>query len=298
MSQTDPKLIKSPLNYIGGKYKLLDQILPLFPPNIHTFFDVFSGGCNVGINVEARKHIFNDMNDRVNDLFRFLQGKNPEVIIDMINEKIEQYNLSKTNSEGFLALRRDYNENPMPLDLYVLVSYSYNYQFRFNNNMQFNNPFGKDRSHFSENMKNNLRNFMLKLNMLHAEFSNEFFENIDFSSANFNDFIYFDPPYLITTGNYNDGNRGFRNWDETEELKLYALMAQLTEKKIRWALSNVLRHKGKENTHLLALIDQLGYHVTHLDYHYNNASYNSKTKGSTEVLITNYCPETFELLGQ
>ena len=30
--------IKSPLNYIGGKAKLLDQILPLFPKEIDNFF--------------------------------------------------------------------------------------------------------------------------------------------------------------------------------------------------------------------------------------------------------------------
>ena len=35
--------IKSPLNYVGGKYKLLPQIVPLFPEKIHTFIDLFGG---------------------------------------------------------------------------------------------------------------------------------------------------------------------------------------------------------------------------------------------------------------
>lgn len=291
----EPKFIKSPLNYIGGKYKLLNQILPYFPKNIDTFFDVFSGGCNVGVNVTAKRYVFNDMNFRINDLFRFLQGKNPNVVISMIEEKIKKYSLSKTNLEGYLALRSDYNENPNPLDLYVLVSYSYNYQIRFNNNMEFNNPFGKDRSHFSENMKNNLRNFMLKLNEINVKFSSRFFEELEYSKLNFNDFVYFDPPYLITTGNYNDGNRGFRNWDEGEELKLYELMNQLTHQGVRWAFSNVLLHKGKENKYLQDFINMRGYNVEYLDYNYNNSSYNSKAKGSVEVLITNYCTQSFKL---
>lgn len=54
------KLIKSPLNYTGGKFKLLPQLLPLFPDNINTFIDLFCGGCNVGINVKANKIICND----------------------------------------------------------------------------------------------------------------------------------------------------------------------------------------------------------------------------------------------
>ena len=36
--------IKSPLNYVGGKYKLLNEIIPLFPENINTFVDLFGGG--------------------------------------------------------------------------------------------------------------------------------------------------------------------------------------------------------------------------------------------------------------
>lgn len=47
------KFIKSPLNYIGGKYKLLKDILKEFPQNIDNFLDMFAGGLNVGINVEA-----------------------------------------------------------------------------------------------------------------------------------------------------------------------------------------------------------------------------------------------------
>ena len=52
--------IKSPLNYIGGKTKILDQIIPLFPSKINNFVDLFAGGCNVGINVNADKVWFND----------------------------------------------------------------------------------------------------------------------------------------------------------------------------------------------------------------------------------------------
>ena len=52
--------IKSPLNYIGGKYKLLPQIIPLFPREINTFVDLFVGGANVAINVNAKNIVCND----------------------------------------------------------------------------------------------------------------------------------------------------------------------------------------------------------------------------------------------
>lgn len=62
-------LVKSPLNYVGGKFKLLPQILPYFPNDIDTFYDVFAGGFNVGINIKAKKIICNDLEPAVISLF-------------------------------------------------------------------------------------------------------------------------------------------------------------------------------------------------------------------------------------
>lgn len=64
--------IKSPLNYTGGKYKLLPQILPLFPKEINTFYDLFGGGFNVGINANAHKVIYNDINSYVVNLLQYI----------------------------------------------------------------------------------------------------------------------------------------------------------------------------------------------------------------------------------
>lgn len=74
------KLIKSPLNYTGGKYKLLPQLLPiiLLPPHkneINTFVDLFTGGGNVVANVNAKKRIANDINGQLLIYLRhFRQG--------------------------------------------------------------------------------------------------------------------------------------------------------------------------------------------------------------------------------
>lgn len=290
------KYIKSPLNYIGGKYKLLKQIIPLFPSKIETFIDLFSGGANVGINVDAKKIIFNDMNKLINEMFRYFADRSPDLLVDQIKARIKEYGLSKDNQEAYITFRKQYNANPNPLDLYVLVSYSYNFQFRFNNALEFNNPFGRDRSCFSQNMENNLRLFVNRLHQIDAQFSDQYFTDIDTTKLTSNDFVYLDPPYLITTGNYNDGNRGFKNWNETQEIELYNLLDRLTQQGVRFALSNVVTHKGKENKILQEYIARSKVHVHYLDFNYNNSSHNSKGTGSCEVLVTNYDPTTYELM--
>ena len=65
MSRVINNYIQSPLNYTGGKYKLLPQILPLFPQDINSFVDVFCGGGNVGINVNCKQVVFNDIDKNV-----------------------------------------------------------------------------------------------------------------------------------------------------------------------------------------------------------------------------------------
>ena len=63
-------MIKSPLNYTGGKFKLLPQILPMFPKNIDNFYDLFCGGANVGANAVSKKVHCNDINEKVIHLFQ------------------------------------------------------------------------------------------------------------------------------------------------------------------------------------------------------------------------------------
>lgn len=282
------------MNYIGGKYKILPQILPLFPKNIRTFVDLFCGGCNVGINVSAEKTIFNDNLTYLIDLYKTFNILSENEIINHIENRIKQFNLSLTNKEGYLELRNFYNQEKNPLDLFVLVAYSFNHQIRFNNSHEFNNPFGKERSCFNEHMKNNLLTFLKELNSKNSEFSAKNFDEFDFSVLSCNDFVYCDPPYLITTGTYNDGRRGFTGWSENQERKLLQILDNLNSNLVSFALSNVLEHKGKENLILKNWIEENNYFVSYLLKDYSNSNYHTidRNKNSTiEVLITNYNPQ-------
>ena len=286
MVDSHKKYIKSPLNYIGGKYKLLPQLMKYFPTDINTFVDLFSGGFNVGINVKSNKTICNDINDFIIDLYKELYNSSVENVLDRINTNIKGYGLSKENENAYKKFRVHYNETKDPIDLYTLTCYSFNYQFRFNNNREYNNPFGRNRSQFSENMKNNLILFSDKLKNMNIDFSSKDFDKVSIENLGKDDFIYCDPPYLITTGSYNDGNRGFKDWKEEEEIKLYNYLDKANEKNIKFALSNVMEHKGKENKLLKEWSKK--YKVIYLDNDYSNSSYNTKKGKSKEVLIINY----------
>lgn len=83
--------IKSPLNYTGGKYKLLNSLFEIFPNKIDTFVDLFAGGFNVGINVTANTIICNDHIYYLIDLYKFLQECSTEEVIKSIKARIDEY---------------------------------------------------------------------------------------------------------------------------------------------------------------------------------------------------------------
>lgn len=91
----------SPLNYIGGKARILDQLLPLLPQDIDIMVDLFCGGCNVGINVTAGRTIYNDTSIRLIGLLKSFRRMKNDTIIARINSLIEEFGFSKTRNHNF-----------------------------------------------------------------------------------------------------------------------------------------------------------------------------------------------------
>lgn len=304
------ELIQSPLNYTGGKYKLLPQILPHFPQDIDRFVDLFCGGGNVGINVPCNRVIFNDNNELLRYMFGTFKNLDKQVTFETIDAIIEKYGLSNTekygydfygcnsaeglaayNSSRYLKLRDDFNhhtnlEYNYYVTLYVLIVYAFNNQIRFNRKGEFNLPVGK--RDFNKKMREKLSAFIDRLKSGDYSFASQDFRELPTDDWNENTFVYADPPYLITCATYNEQD----GWNETLEKELLTYLDNLNERGIRFALSNVLHSKGKENKILLDWIDRNvdRYRVIYLDYNYANSNYQTKDKTSKaeEVLIVNY----------
>lgn len=301
------RLTESPLNYTGGKYKLLNQILPFFPDTCNEFIDLFSGGCNVGINVSARKVRFNDDNNKLQNIFRVFRSRGKESILRSIKKTIKKYDLSDVarngyeyygcnggdgladyNRERYLKLREDLNARKRHDDyyyimLYVIIVYAFNNQIRFNQKGEFNLPVGK--RDFNDNMKQKLCDFIDKLQRTDCLFTDNDFRSVR-KRWSTNDFVYADPPYLITTAGYNEDD----GWTEADERDLLAYLDKLNASGVKFALSNVLESKGKKNTILADWCKKNKYTIHHLNHSYSNSNYHRKDKElkSDEVLVTNY----------
>lgn len=308
--------IASPLNYIGGKARILDQMLPYMPAGIDIFVDLFCGGCNVGMNVRSEYTIYNDTSQPLIGLLQTLEGMTNESIISHINDIIDEFGFSRTrinsfkfyggdanlgvskyNREKFLKLRERFNCYPQRDELYYILLYclilfGFNNQMRFNDKGEYNLPVGK--RDFNLVIEKKLIRFLNALRRQKHEFQNKDFREFDFNGLTPRSLVYCDPPYLITTATYNEKY----GWTLKDEHELLDLLDRLNDEGLRFALSNVLQHEGKENRVLLDWIERNDYivHQLFMDYHYSNYQKKVKKADSQEVLITNYQIERHGLL--
>ncbi|QZO76117.1 Dam family site-specific DNA-(adenine-N6)-methyltransferase [Helcococcus kunzii] len=299
--------ISSPFNYIGGKFKLLEQLQPLFAEK-EVFLDLFAGGGNVGINSISSKVIFNDSNEKLIDLIKFIKDTDTNLLLKQIDNIIDEYGLSNTslygysyydcdssrglaeyNKERFFKLRNDFNTKILVGEtdysmLYVLIVFSFNNQIRFNRKGLFNTPVGK--RDFNSKMRSKLMLFSEELKSKDIHLMKRDFRDISLDEFSRETFIYCDPPYLITNATYNENGM----WTEIEEKALLEFLDEADKKGFSFALSNILESKDKKNDILYNWIESKGYYCNRLNKSYSNSSYHRKNKNSIseEVLITNY----------
>lgn len=273
---------KSPLNYQGGKYDLIPFIRENLPKDIYRFIDLFGGGFNVGINIDAQQIIYNDTNHKVKEILETFRNKEIVWIYQYLQKNISKYKLEKTNKKTFEKLRTEYNsieEKLRPPEmLYLLILYGFNQQIRFNKKLEYNNTIGP--SGFNERIFEIMISFAEELKNKNVVFFSEDFENM-MEHINKKTFVYIDPPYLITTGSYNDGKRGFEGWGENEEKRLLKFLELLNKKGIKFMMSNIMTNKKKEeNTILKEWVLKNKFSIVEYKQKYR--------KNRKEIIIKNY----------
>ena len=298
------KIHRSPLFYVGDKYKLVREIKTHFPTTINRFIEPFVGGGSVFLNINANEYLLNDIDSYVIDIHKFLSSyiDKEEDFFNLIFSIIEKYNLSfsykkdivplelkqqykKTyfaqfNKQNFNQLKADYNNSKERnvAKLYVLLIYGFNRMLRFNSKNEYNLPVGN--VDFNANVFNALSDYFnlnstKKTNWCCQDFK-QFLGSIEYQE---NDFIYLDPPYLITFSEYN------KLWNENTEKDLLQTLDNLNEKGVKFAISNITHYKGKENSQFIDWSEKYNSYQIKSNY----ISYHDNTiKKFNEVLVTNY----------
>lgn len=234
---------KSPIYYMGNKYILLEQLIPLFPNKCDIFLDCFGGSGVVSMNYKGTERtIYNEFNNHIVDLIKLFKDNDSEDLNKRFEKKIAEYRLEEKEDNKYYALRDHYNKKKDIEEFYLLTCYSVNNLIRFNTNNEFNASIGWRKYH-PERVKGSsdvLRD---------VEISNKSFFDLNLSMLTKESFVYLDPPYLNTKAFYNENSK-LGEWDIDSDYKLLGILEELERKGIRWGLSNVFVNRGIENKHL------------------------------------------------
>ena len=282
----------------------MGQLVNLLPKEVNNFYEPFVGGGTIFLNIKAKKYYLNDIDKHIINIHKFLikNSSNPVQFFENVEKIIHKYKLSRSykediipvalkkewkktyfarfNKDGYEKLREcvnNYKKND-PLILYVLLIYGFNRMLRFNGGGKFNLPVGN--VDFNKNVVNALNDYFdfvhyKKITITSKDFKKFFSEKKYFK----NDFVYLDPPYLITASEYN------KFWDQKSESDLLNLIDNLDKKGIKFALSNVTHYNGSKNDLLVEWMKK--YKVHKIESNYISYHNNGKKK-IKEVLITNY----------
>lgn len=297
-------IARSPLFYVGDKYKLIREIKTHFPEGINRLIEPFVGGGSVMLNVEADGYLLNDIDSYVIAIHRMLCGfiGHEEEFFNQFFAMVKQYGLSlsyagrtapeemkrefpktyyaKYNKEAYTRLKCDFNNGGKEdfMRLYMLLIYGFNRMLRFNGKGDFNLPVGD--VDFNQNTRDALDDYFRLLANKQVEWHNldfrEFLGGIDYQEG---DLVYLDPPYLITFSEYN------KLWNDETEHDLLLLLDELNARGVHFAISNVTHYKGKINEVFL----EWSACYTCYSIKSNYISFNDNTiKNFKEVLVTNY----------
>lgn len=295
---------RSPLFYVGDKYKLITEIKTHFPQHIGRLIEPFVGGGSVFMNVDANEFLLNDIDSFVISIHKMLCSyvDREDEFFKEFFDIVKKYNLSlsykentvpkelkesfpktyfaKYNKEAYSQLRDDFNKGGKQdiMQLYALLIYGFNRMLRFNKKGDFNLPVGN--VDFNQNTYNAIVDYFTLLKEKNTVWYNEdfrvFLNNIDYRE---DDLIYLDPPYLITFSEYN------KLWNEETERELLNLIDDLNKRNIKFAISNVTHYKGKVNNLFL----DWSKHYNSFPIKSNYISFNDNTvKNFNEVLVTNF----------
>lgn len=286
------KYIPNILPYSGAKIDLLDNIIPVIPKTQDMILcDVFGGSGAVAVNFghwfPGCKVHYNEFDPMVYETIKAMRDTEPDQQIEFFETTIKQNRLNDTN-EGAYYFYRDHVANPLLLEgkghlhNVVLTRHAFSSTPRWGGKGNFNNPFGHRTWTFTQFWR-----FMVRRSW-------EIYQNVEMSNMSFEEFVdrvleiyapdnrrivfYFDPPYLITAANYNNG------WNEDMERLLLGTIDHLVEKGHDFILSNVVEHRGQTNHLLKEWLKS--YNVKYIDKNYNLSRESKCESASKEVLIT------------
>ena len=188
--------MKPILKWPGGKHKLAEQIINIFPKEYNTYYEPFIGGAAIFLSLEPERAVINDINSELINVYCSV-SENPDTVFYWLDRLDSDHELAADKKKYYLTIRKMFNDNldsdsPAQAARFIYLNkHCFNGIYRVNKKGYFNVPYNGKSSGAS----------CTKEHILEASkvFSKTEIKNTDFVTAVRNadkgDLVYLDPPY-------------------------------------------------------------------------------------------------------
>lgn len=271
-----PVMVRPVLKWVGGKRRLIEQIIELFPENYHdrAYHEPFFGGGALFFHLEPNRGSINDVNKRLINFYRVLKEKPKELI-----EEASQYIYDKAE---YYRLRTRFNEEHLSdvedaAILLYLNKTGYNGLYRVNSKGKYNVPFGRYKNPRIVDEERIIEASKLLENI---SINSERFYSVN-KHAERGDLVYFDPPYLPVseTSDFTAYSKSGFGYEDHVLLKDTCL--DLDQRGVYFVQSNSYVEP------ILDLYKDIGFRIEIVQMNRAINSKTSKRGGVNEILVTN-----------
>lgn len=228
------------LKWVGGKGRLLDQLLPLFPETFEAYYEPFFGGGATFFALAPVTGQINDINKALMGAYSNVKDSVQEVINALRKLEDEYLSLSSEDKQIFFYERRsEYNKEPYSTIrktalLIFLNKTCFNGLYRENRKGEFNVPFGK---YANPTICDEQTLLATSKALQYVVISSGSFADA-VVNAKEGDFVYFDPPYYPLNPTSSFTSYSVDDFSANDQQELKAVFDDLTKRGVKVALSN------------------------------------------------------------
>lgn len=236
-SNTSIKL-KPVTKWVGGKRKLLPELHQLKPDTYNNYYEPFFGGGAFLFDLMPKNAVINDQNSELINVYRIIK-ESPKELIELLTQHKE--NNSKEYYLDLRAADRDgridaMNDVEKAARIMYMLKVDFNGLYRVNSKGQFNVPYGRYKNPSIVDAENimNVSSYFNSNNITILE--GDFATAVE--SAQNNDLVYFDPPYIPLNVTSNFTAYTADGFDDKDQIRLRDIFFDLANKGVNVMLSN------------------------------------------------------------
>lgn len=291
---------KSPLNWVGNKYKVLGIINQIVKNKKYdNIIECFMGCGNILFNIEANanNYIGNDKNKLTPEFYNVVKNYNHNYTLDEFNDILKMHNDFK-NKDDYYKFREYWNtkflSNKFDVNFIyettMLLKMCSNSMVRFNpKTNKFNqgfrgytkNKIEKDIGFFTDTMRYQCITRLNELNKnLHSKeytFYNKDFADIEEIKKD-NNLLILDPPYILSSAMYDT------DYSLNSDKQLFDLIKNTNNDFLYF---NYLKSDNKFNKDLLNLVNEYDFQIVEINNKELSGQNRSVTKEVSEVIVHN-----------